>query len=666
MNGIWHQGLAGKLLVAIIILAVVFAAYSPGLNGPFVFDDEVHILSDPAVRMSVLNAQSLSKAIFHEDGSLTARPIAKLSLAFNYFLSGGTTGTFGYKLTNLAIHLVNISLVYWISFLLLGQNYAKSPSTNKNVLHWSALLAAALWALHPLHLTTVLYVVQRMTSLAAFFVLAGLIVFIHGRRRIQEKTRLGYTFMAIGAIGGAALGLACKENAVLILPLMLVVEFIFFNAMSESSSDRRKLLMFYGLTVLIPFCFLGLWLMTNPDFIQDAYIARDFTLVERLLTESRVLWFYVGLLAFPDTRRFALFHDDISISAGLFEPWMTLVAILSIFSIVFLAVLARRKYPLFSFAVLWYLVGHSIESSIIGLEIAHEHRNYLPDIGIFLAAGYGLSMAALSFHKYIRYTMVLAPVITLGFVTSTLAHTWASDEAIIASLARYHPRSARGQYMLAELYAEKKHDLDQALVHYRKAAELAPHETGYIVKSAITVARMDAISDKHPHEESNLSENSEAISRQLENKPITSSTLHILEQLARCTDQDTKLCKRIYPDMKIWFVSVAQNPHIDNKVRRSFILYLFNLGTERPDLELSLEAARWGMKYEPSNPVYGIMEANVYLLRGDLELAENQLKMVVKNFSNELTDEIRNDIAVLVREIDLRNRKLRTPPNYPR
>jgi hypothetical protein len=118
--------------------------------------------------------------------------------------------------------------------------------------------------------------------------------------------------------------------------------------------------------------------------------------------------------------------------------------------------------------------------------------------------------------------------------------------------------------------------------------------------------------------------------------------------------------------MKSWYTAVVQNPHIDNKVRRNFIVYLFNLGTERPDLNLSLEAAKWGMKFEPSNPVYGIMEANVYLLRGDLEMAEDQLKMVAKNFADELTDEMRKDTAVLVREIYLRKSKLRTPPNYPK
>lgn len=665
MKGIWGQERSKKFLAAFFILVAVIIAYFPGLDGPFVFDDEIHILSDPSIRISSLDSQSLKNAITSENDSFFTRPVAKITLAINYYFSGGTASTFEYKLTNLAIHLVNTGLVYWFSLLLLGQQNPRLKGVNENALKWAPILAAALWALHPLHLTTVLYVVQRMTSLAALFVLAGLIAFIHGRQRVHEKRGYGYLLMAMGAIGGSVLGLACKENAVILLPLMLVIEFIFFSMASEVPSDRQKLMLFYGLMVLMPVLLLGLWLISHPHIILEAYLTREFTPVERLFTESRVLWFYIGLLFLPDARRLALYHDDIPISTGLFDPWTTPMAILSIFAAVIFAIMARRRYPLFSFAVLWYLVGHSIESSIIGLEIAHEHRNYLPDIGIFLAVGYGLSVTALRFKKYVRYTIVLAPVLTLGFVTNTLAHTWASDEGIINSLAYYHPESARGQYMLAELYAEKEHDLLNALAHYRKAAELAPSETGYLVKSAITVAKIDPHYRRDASNTSDRPGDSEIINQRLKGRPLTSSTLYILEQLASCTDQASEFCKLLYPDIKSWYLAVVQNPHINGKNRANFIVYLFNLGTARPDLDLSLQAARWGKKFEPSNPDYSLMEANVYLLRGDLETAENLLQqLMLQNSTNGLTSETRSHIAVLFGEIESRRNKPGSKQNH--
>ncbi len=664
MKDIWVQKPPKKFLAALFILVAVFIAYFPGLNGPFVFDDEIHILSDPSIRISSLNLQNLTNA-FSSDGTLFNRPLAKITFAINYYLSGGTTNTFGYKLTNLVIHLVNTGLVYWFSLLLLSQQTTRQKSINQKALEWISMLVATLWALHPLHLTSVLYVVQRMTSLATLFVLAGLIVFIHGRQRIQEKRGYGYLLMVTGAIGASVLGLACKENAILLLPLMLVIEFIFFSAMPEALSDRRKLMLFYSLTVLMPTLLLGLWLITHPNIILDAYLTREFTLVERLLTEARILWFYVSLIFLPNVRRLALYHDDIPISTGLFVPWTTSIAIMSILAIIIFAITARRRYPLFSFAVLWYLVGHSIESSVIGLELAHEHRNYLSDIGIFLATGYGLSVVALRFKKYVRYAIVLAPVLALGFVTSTLAHAWASNEGIISSLAYYHPDSARGQYMLAELYAEKKRDLPNALTHYRRAAELAPNETGYLVKSAITSIKINLGYGPDPANTSDRSKDSENINRQLKEQPLTSSTIHILEQLTSCTDQASEFCKLLYPDIKDWYLAVAQNPHISGKDRNNFIIYLFNLGVAHPDLDLSLQAAKGGKKFEPWNPDYSLMEANVYLLRGDLEKAENLLQQLsLQNSANGLTSETRSNVAVLFKEIESRRNRIRSEQNH--
>jgi hypothetical protein len=663
MNAFWRQASSKKLLAILALVVAVIVVYFPGLNGPFVFDDEIHVLSDPSVRISSLNFQSLANVVVSEDGSLFNRPLAKITLAINYYFTGGTSTAFGYKLTNLGIHLVNTGLVYWFSLLLFRQQATRRKDFDKNTLERIPILVAALWAIHPLHLTTVLYVVQRMTSLSAFFVLAGLIVFIRGRQRVQEKREYGYLLMATGAIGGTALGLACKENAAVILPLMLVIEFIFFGTSSETPSDNRKLRRFYGVIVLAPATLLGLWLIAHPNFILDPYISRNFTPVERLLTEPRILWYYVSLLFIPDVRRMSLYHDDIPVSSGLFDPWTTSIALFSTISIVIFALIARRKYPFISFAILWFLIGHSIESSVIGLEIAHEHRNYLPDIGVLLAVGYGLSMAASRFRRPIRYAILLAPLITLGFATNTLARTWANEEDIIKSLARQHPGSARGQYMLAELYAEKKHDYLNALAQYRKAAELAPNETGYLVKSAVTAAKMDFNLGRDTNNASYRSMDSEIVERQLKERPLTASTLDILDQLARCTDQTTHICRLLYTDIKNWYFAVIQNPYISSKERGNFIVYLFNLGTSRPDLDSSLQAARLGKNLEPSNPVYSLMEANVYILRGELETAEGLLQTVLKNPVNELTSEIKNDTTVLFAEIESRRNRLQSKQN---
>lgn len=692
MNVGWQPDKIINGLFAVFVAVAVIVAYYPGLHGPFIFDDQIHILSDPTIRITSLDTGSLTRALLAQDGSLSNRPLAKASFAINYYLAGGTSDAYGYKITNLAIHIVNTFLVYCFTLLLIRRQVGRPGATMPIAPERIAILVAALWALHPLHLTTVLYVVQRMASLAALFVLAGLIVYIHGRQRVHDRRNHGYTLMIAGAIGGLIPGLGCKENAVVILPLMLVIEYVFFGTAPETLPDRRRLWWFYGFFVFMPAALLGLWVITHPGFILDPYLSRNFTPVERLLTESRVLWYYVGLLFFPDVRNLGLYHDDIPVSSGLFNPWTTPVALLCLAATVVAAILARRKYPLFSFAVLWFLIGHSIESSIIGLEIAHEHRNYLPDIGILLAVGYGLAAATRKLQKPIRIALFLAPLATLALVTGALAHDWASDEGIIESLARNHPGSARGQYMLAELYAEKKHDLVQALAHYRKAAELAPDETGYLVKSAVAeviverdagagssdVPRPGAVGDagvKTPVSDATAKPQPERgrasainntltdeICFRLKELPITPSTQHILNELANCADQVSSSCRSIYPEIKSWFLAAAQNRHVDRVERANLIVYLFNFGTARPDLDLSMQAAELGKKFEPSNPVYDLMEANVLILRGELKTADAILKSVLRDNEGKLTPELRDNVKTLFAQIESRKASMRPAP----
>jgi len=675
-----------KTLVVLLALSVtVIIAYYPGLHGPFVFDDQVHILADQSIRLTSATPAALARTVLADDGSAAARPLAKLSLAINFFLSGGTSSSTGYKITNLAIHLVNAGLVYCLALILIRRTATNWLDSNRLTPEWISILVAALWALHPLHLTSVLYVVQRMTSMAALFVLAGLIAFTLGRQRVQEQHRHGFTLMVAGAICGLLLGLGGKENAVAILPLMLVVEYVFFSYAAETTSNRKKLRLFYTAFVFSPVALLTAWLITHPSLILDAYAIRDFGPVERLLTESRVLWYYVSLLIVPRLGELSLYHDDIEISRGLLEPWTTSVALFSIATAIGIAFLARRRHPLLAFAILWFLIGHGIESSFIGLEIAHEHRNYLPDIGPLLALGYGLAKTAQRFRLLVRVALLLAPLATLLFVTMTLAHTWASEERIIESLARHHPASPRGQYMLAELYAKRKHDLLSALTHYRRAAALAPNETGYLIKVSLTTAVMKSGIDESGETKSkdlyassagnNRETGSQAhskpglttditpstanttlveIANRLEQQPITPITQHVLGELAPCVEQITDSCRMSYPYIKAWYLAAAKNLHLNRKQRAELVIHLFDLGANRPDLDLSMEAVELGRGIEPQDPVYLLMEANVLILRGELDTADALLQSLARYPETALTGEIRDNARVLLAQIAAR------------
>ena len=172
--------LVRPLLLAVLAVAVL-GIYSPGLEGPFVLDDHPNIVDNRLIAVDQLRDAAFSLG----NRPYPHRGLARLSFALNYYFAGGEFDRFAFKATNVAIHVLNGLLVYWLSVLLL-RRYAGGVRPASADAGWSAmqsylpLVVAALWLLHPIQLTSVLYVVQRMTSMAAFFVLLGLVVFVSG------------------------------------------------------------------------------------------------------------------------------------------------------------------------------------------------------------------------------------------------------------------------------------------------------------------------------------------------------------------------------------------------------------------------------------------------------------------------------------------------------
>lgn len=634
---------ARSLLCAAFILALIFSAtlfaYYPGLQGPFVFDDTVNIVNNPRLALTQLGTGALHEAAFSSDSGTFKRPLAMLTFSLNYYFAGGLADTLPYKFTNLVIHLINAGLVYWlVSLLLSTQKQGHGPRAN-HFHAWLPGLVAAIWVLHPIQLTSVLYVVQRMTSLSALFVLTGLIVYLYGRLRVDAGRPHAYAFMATGLVAGLVLGLACKENAALLPFFALVIEFVFFERRRLDSADRRKLAWFYVLSLLMPVAAGMAWLALHPDFLAATYAAREFTPWQRLLTEARILWFYTGLLFIPDIGRLGLFHDDIAISTGLFTPWTTLPALLGLVTVLGLALSrrARAQYPMFCFAVLWFLAGHGMESGAIGLELAHEHRNYLPSLGPLLGGVYAV-MAGIGSRTRQRTIVaaLLLLVITFAAVTHLRSHAWRSEAGLIQSMVTHHPRSARSHGMLAELYAKRYQDNAKSLSHYQIAAALAPWETSYLIRMALVEAQ--AAPQKQtgslPLINSLSPAQTETIGNRLAHQPLTPSTIADLRTMAICIPGHSRSCARLYPHATSWYRAVIGNRHVDDKLRRDVIIYLFNIGVWHKDYATALDAARMGRQNYPADMDFALMEANTHMLSGRLDETQAIISSVEHSSAN--------------------------------
>ncbi|MGA9852142.1 MAG: hypothetical protein WBR15_04360 [Gammaproteobacteria bacterium] len=429
-------------LLAILILTVL--AYLPGLHGPLVFDDITNIVQNKALVMHGLAWDQLMHAALSSDAGPTRRPLSSLSFALNIYFNGLDATAF--KITNLVIHLLNGVLV----FVLLRQivaHWSKTKLIESRVVSvWLPLLCAAAWLLHPLNLTAVLYVIQRETSLCSLFILLGCVLYTHGRLRMLDG-KSGWVRLYIGTAVAGLLALACKETAVLLPVYLLVIELCVFGFGSQKSG----LIVFFTLFLVLPLCLGLVWLFWIHHGAALSYTGRDFTMSERLLTETRVIWDYIRWTLFPRLPDLGLYHDDIPLSTGLLTPVTTLLSIIGLIALAITAALTWKKRPWIAFGILWFFTGQLLESTFFPLEIAFEHRNYLADLGILFAVfGFILTERSRLVNLRYRIGILVMLLLTYGAVTGMRAYVWRSSLSLVNTQAANHPQSPYATYALGE------------------------------------------------------------------------------------------------------------------------------------------------------------------------------------------------------------------------
>jgi hypothetical protein len=165
-------------LALVAVLVITALVYSTGLNGGSVFDDNVNIVKNLALHVTSSSWNDWKAAVLSSPASDLSRPLAMLTFATNYYFTG--LDPWPMKLTNIAIHLLNTVLVFGLLRSLLSVT-ANNVAHAQRRCQWAALFASACWALHPINLMAVLYIVQRMESLCRTFVLVGLWLCVAGR-----------------------------------------------------------------------------------------------------------------------------------------------------------------------------------------------------------------------------------------------------------------------------------------------------------------------------------------------------------------------------------------------------------------------------------------------------------------------------------------------------
>lgn len=439
------------LLMTLGATAVVLV-YLPGLYGGFIFDDFPNIVNNDDLKIQNLTPAEILGAMFSRDSAAQGRPLAMLTFGLERYFAGLNPTVM--KTTNLFVHLINACLIFILIRRLVRFESAGrcSPFVISNS-HF-ACLVAILWALAPINLTGVLYVVQRMESLAALAILAGLIGYVSGRVRLAHGKHRALPWLWGSIVGGVSLGTLFKETAVMLPVYALVIEVIVFRFGTPWSAERRHLIQLFIITLIVP-AIAGLaWLL--PQMVRgEAFSPREFSVIERVWTQPRVLWHYIHWILMPTPTELNLYHDDIPVSRSPLTPWTTLPATVGIAAVALCAWFLRRRLPWVSFGVFWFFVMHLLVSSILQLELVHEHRNYLGSLGLILA------VVALLLDR--RYEKMLVPRGALIFVllssftmtTAIRSEQWGHPLRLRHIQAQTNPDSERAQFGFAKLLLER-------------------------------------------------------------------------------------------------------------------------------------------------------------------------------------------------------------------
>ncbi|MFW5989701.1 MAG: tetratricopeptide repeat protein, partial [Desulfosudaceae bacterium] len=418
-------------------------------------------------------------------GNRLSRPVSCFSFALNYYL--GHHRVTGYHLVNLLIHLLSALFLYKIIVILMG--LARTGLSNRDIVGVAAL-ATLLWAAHPIQTQAVTYIVQRMTSLAALFYLIGLWAYLRDRLAFRERRpAAGFKWLPLAAAAFLA-GVLAKENAALFPVGLLLVEVFFFNGASRLRK-RPVLVIMVIVGLLLAPLLIARWLgfVGGLESFLSGYELRPFSLKQRLLTEPRVIFFYVSQLFYPDPGRFSLEHY-FTLSDSLWAPPVTFAAVSGLAVLFLLSLGAGRRWPWLGFPILFYLTHHLVEGTLVPLEIAYEHRNYLPSVFVFLPVAILLARGIRFYQKRRPALGLLLALFTGGMVfffglsTHLRNMDWRSEKSLWTSAVRVAPEMIRPWHGLGRCYTRgQDRDIDQARNLFRRGLDKQPGN--YIFERAL-------------------------------------------------------------------------------------------------------------------------------------------------------------------------------------
>lgn len=464
----------------ISLLTLLSVIYANSIDGTWVFDDLSNILEN-----KILSDFSWSTFVSEYIIQHFIRPLVFLSFLLNYQIGG--YDILGYHIFNFIIHFISSIFVFLFIYKTLNLPLLKEKYGQQS--YPIALLASFFWATSPLHVTAVTYIVQRMASMAGMFYFMGMYFYAQARTaKSLASARIYYIFCAFVAV----LGILSKENAAMLPVSLYLYDLILIRGIDKKNiiNDLKKLAI-----PAVVFLLIGAIYLLTTSFPLD-YRNYTFSLKERLLTEPRIILFYISLLIYPLPGRLMLDHDY-TLSTSLFTPWTTIAAICVITVLIVTALVISKKKPLIAFCIIFFFLNHVIESSIIPIEIIYEYRNYIPSISFFILIAIFM-VGVLNFFQgnKVIYLLVAGCIIFLlaaqGDTVYRRNQKFVSEKIVWIDNSKKTPYLSRPHSNLAIAYLYEGNK-KEALIEAKKAVDLMKHQN-YLVE-AIALTNLGILED---------------------------------------------------------------------------------------------------------------------------------------------------------------------------
>lgn len=461
-------------LLIILIIFLTTLVYFNSLKNLFVWDDYLVIVNNDFVKSwenlpaifskSYLTLFSDIKLLGMKEigsGEMTYRPLVTASYFFDYFF--WKLEPFGYHLTNLIIHILNVLLVYFISRALIDDKK-------------TALLTCLLFSFHPANTEAVNVITFREDLLAFLFFMSSFLLFIRSGRNIGNRKALFYNLSVISFL----FALFSKEMAVT-LPIILILYdyyFIFGQDCSKIFKNFTRRYLAY-IAILSFYVWINFFIMDNPSKRTLGYPGGN--IFTNILTMSNVLAAYIWNLLFPANIHLISVDDASFISYSIFEP-KAVISVLLISALFIFAMKIRKKSPLASFAMLWFFICLIPVLNLIPLRNIMAFRYlYLPAFGFcFLFSLAILNLPRLSvplvskgFLKKLAKNITVIILISYFVLTMVKNLSWFDNVVLWSEMVDIYPDSPNAHSNLGASF--KQYGLlNKAINEYKIALRLDP------------------------------------------------------------------------------------------------------------------------------------------------------------------------------------------------